>query len=176
MALETLKNLPPPAAKFLRLCSATSGRSLTNFKSYSHSNTYSKNQRKTPHNPIFLPFLFLLSNPFQKVPLDLPILSSPPFSCPALGVLSMSSPAGLRLFRISPRSSAARFPIRKPAQRRFQSTEVPPSSAGSTQNPFQRLWNSPVGLKTVHFWFVLYCFVGGDFFSEGVMQRECSMI
>lgn len=91
----------------------------------------------------------------------------------------MSSPAGLRFFRISQRSPAARFPIRKPAQRRFQSTEVPPSSTESTQSPFQRLWNSPVGLKTVHFWFVVLFFFGGGegfFFSEGVMQRECSMI
>lgn len=75
----------------------------------------------------------------------------------------MSSPLGLRLFRTSQRA-AARFPIRsKPAgQRRFQSTEVPPHSAQqSTQSTFQRLWNSPVGVKTVHFWcvfdFLLSC-------------------
>ena len=71
----------------------------------------------------------------------------------------MSSPLGLRFFRISQRASttAARIPIRKPLQRRFQSTEVPPPSSASArhpQNAFQRLWNSPVGAKTVHFWLV----------------------
>lgn len=32
---------------------------------------------------------------------------------------------------------------------RFQSSEA---GAAEQQSTFQRLWNSPVGVKTVHFW------------------------
>lgn len=47
-------------------------------------------------------------------------------------------------------SRTARFQFRRSVNRRFQSTEAP--LAEQTQSPFRRLWNSPVGLKTVHFW------------------------
>ncbi|KAH8695232.1 UPF0041 domain protein [Talaromyces proteolyticus] len=33
---------------------------------------------------------------------------------------------------------------------RFQSSEA--TAAGAEQTTFQKLWNSPVGVKTVHFW------------------------
>lgn len=36
---------------------------------------------------------------------------------------------------------------------RFQSSEAGAAAAESQQqSTFQRLWNSPVGVKTVHFW------------------------
>lgn len=47
-------------------------------------------------------------------------------------------------------SRTARFQFRRPINRRFQSTGAPiPQPAESM---FSRLWNSPVGMKTVHFW------------------------
>jgi hypothetical protein len=42
------------------------------------------------------------------------------------------------------------------AGRRFQSTDAPTAEAAS-KSWFSRMWNSPVGLKTVHFWYDLYC-------------------
>ncbi|KAG2418937.1 hypothetical protein HFD88_002040 [Aspergillus terreus] len=64
----------------------------------------------------------------------------------------MSSRVGLRFFqnaRAAFRNASA--PFRRPGAqgRRFQSTEAP---AAEQQSTFQRLWNSPVGVKTVHFW------------------------
>ncbi|MCJ1425405.1 Mitochondrial pyruvate carrier 2 [Sticta canariensis] len=47
-------------------------------------------------------------------------------------------------------SRSARFQFRRPVNRRFQSTEAP--LAKPEQTLFVRLWNSPVGVKTVHFW------------------------
>jgi hypothetical protein len=41
---------------------------------------------------------------------------------------------------------------------RFSSTEASAAGAGESQNAFQRMWNSPVGFKTVHFWYVLLFF------------------
>ncbi|KAI4277996.1 MAG: hypothetical protein L6R35_006112 [Caloplaca aegaea] len=41
-------------------------------------------------------------------------------------------------------------PFRRPIGRKHQSTEVNPPPP--SQSTFQRLWNSPVGFKTVHFW------------------------
>ncbi|QGA12548.1 hypothetical protein EYB26_000192 [Talaromyces marneffei] len=35
---------------------------------------------------------------------------------------------------------------------RFSSTEASAAGAEQSQNAFQRMWNSPVGFKTVHFW------------------------
>lgn len=45
---------------------------------------------------------------------------------------------------------------RKPLGRRFQTVDA---TAAPSQNTIQRLWNSPVGVKTVHFW---YDSVGSD--------------
>ncbi|KAE8351580.1 UPF0041-domain-containing protein [Aspergillus coremiiformis] len=59
----------------------------------------------------------------------------------------MSSRVGLRFFqnsRAAFRNVQRRFGI----QRRFQSSTV----AAEHQSTFQRLWNSPIGVKTVHFW------------------------
>ncbi|KAI9697448.1 MAG: hypothetical protein M1836_004726 [Candelina mexicana] len=58
----------------------------------------------------------------------------------------MSARPALRLFQTS---RTARIPFRKPLGHRFQSTEATPTPS---QNIFQRLWHSPVGVKTVHFW------------------------
>lgn len=45
-------------------------------------------------------------------------------------------------------------PFRRPGAqgRRFQSSEA--GDAAQHQNPFQRLWSSPIGIRTVHFWYV----------------------
>jgi len=40
--------------------------------------------------------------------------------------------------------------------RRWQSTAAPTENA--QQSWFKRMWDSPIGLKTVHFWFVLLSF------------------
>jgi hypothetical protein len=50
------------------------------------------------------------------------------------------------------RQASARFGRQTLRNRRYQSTE---SDASSTvkQSFFQRSWNSPIGLKTVHFWY-----------------------
>ncbi|KAI9716775.1 MAG: hypothetical protein M1812_005115 [Candelaria pacifica] len=58
----------------------------------------------------------------------------------------MSTRPALRLFQAS---RSARIPFSKPLGRRFQSIEATPAPS---QNIFQRLWHSPVGIKTVHFW------------------------
>jgi len=53
--------------------------------------------------------------------------------------------------------------LRRPATRRFQSTASDAaagtgstsggaSGAGAKESWFKRMWNSPIGLKTVHFW------------------------
>ncbi|KAI4091592.1 MAG: hypothetical protein LQ344_004012 [Seirophora lacunosa] len=48
------------------------------------------------------------------------------------------------------RHFARASPFWRSLGRRHQSTEITPPAAN--QSAFQRLWNSPVGLKTVHFW------------------------
>ncbi|PYH91893.1 UPF0041-domain-containing protein [Aspergillus ellipticus CBS 707.79] len=64
-----------------------------------------------------------------------------------------SSRIGLRFFQ----NSRAAFrnttgPFRRPGGQgfRFQSSDA--AAAAEQQSTFQRLWNSPVGVKTVHFW------------------------
>ena len=61
----------------------------------------------------------------------------------------MSSRAGLRLFPHFARTARA-APFRKPPGGRLQSTDA---TAAPTQGTFRRIWNSPVGVKTVHFWY-----------------------
>ncbi|KAL3485100.1 hypothetical protein BJX62DRAFT_243283 [Aspergillus germanicus] len=60
-----------------------------------------------------------------------------------------TSRVGLRFFQNS--RAAFRSAFRRPGGygRRFQSSDAP---AAEQQSTFQRMWNSPVGLKTVHFW------------------------
>ncbi|OJJ43021.1 hypothetical protein ASPZODRAFT_136556 [Penicilliopsis zonata CBS 506.65] len=61
-----------------------------------------------------------------------------------------SSRVGLRFFqnsRAAFRNASAPFRRQGAQSRRWQSAE-----AGEQQTIFQRLWNSPVGVKTVHFW------------------------
>ncbi|KAL8669145.1 MAG: hypothetical protein Q9168_006258 [Polycauliona sp. 1 TL-2023] len=55
-------------------------------------------------------------------------------------------------FRLSQfsRQFARASPFRKPYGRRYQSTEANPIAP--PQSTVRRLWNSPVGVKTVHFW------------------------
>ncbi|RYP26753.1 hypothetical protein DL768_011588 [Monosporascus sp. mg162] len=68
-------------------------------------------------------------------------------------------PATTTMFRAArpafqQRSPAAfsRTVIRNTAGRRFQSTSSSSAGAGERQSWFKRMWESPVGLKTVHFW------------------------
>ncbi|KAL8664778.1 MAG: hypothetical protein Q9202_002781 [Teloschistes flavicans] len=64
----------------------------------------------------------------------------------------MSSRAGIRLSQFS-RHFARASPFRRAPARRYQTTEaVPASPAAPAQGTVSRLWNSPVGAKTVHFW------------------------
>ncbi|PGH10550.1 hypothetical protein AJ80_07496 [Polytolypa hystricis UAMH7299] len=68
----------------------------------------------------------------------------------------MTSRVGLRFLQNS-RAAFQRFtsPFRTPGGRnlRYQSTEAGSSSSTAQPQSFlQRSWNSPIGLKTVHFW------------------------
>ncbi|KAE8372313.1 UPF0041 domain protein [Aspergillus bertholletiae] len=58
----------------------------------------------------------------------------------------MSSRVGLRFFQNS-RAAFRNAQRRFGAGHRFQS-----SDATAGQSTFQRMWNSPIGVKTVHFW------------------------
>ncbi|KAI4163561.1 MAG: hypothetical protein LQ342_002833 [Letrouitia transgressa] len=55
---------------------------------------------------------------------------------------------GSRFSQFSRRS--IRTPFRKPVGRRYQSTDA--AAAAPAQSFVSRIWNSPVGVKTVHFW------------------------
>ncbi|KAF7587893.1 hypothetical protein BBP40_006599 [Aspergillus hancockii] len=59
-----------------------------------------------------------------------------------------SSRVGLRFFQNS-RAAFRNAQLRFGAGRRFQSSGA---AAAEQQSVFQRLWDSPVGVKTVHFW------------------------
>lgn len=64
----------------------------------------------------------------------------------------MSSRVGFRFLnnsRFAFRNGASPFRRQGAQGRRFQSSDAGPAEQQST---FQRLWNSPVGVKTVHFW------------------------
>ncbi|KAL8953029.1 MAG: hypothetical protein Q9222_001079 [Ikaeria aurantiellina] len=61
----------------------------------------------------------------------------------------MSARVGLRLNQCT-RQFARTSPFRRPNARRYQTTEAAPTAP--TQSTLQRVWNSPVGVKTVHFW------------------------
>ena len=63
----------------------------------------------------------------------------------------MSSKIGLRLFqnsRAAFQNATARLRAQALRARRFQSTDA----AAAQQSFLQRSWNSPIGIKTVHFW------------------------
>ncbi|KAL1990940.1 hypothetical protein VTN49DRAFT_5444 [Thermomyces lanuginosus] len=67
----------------------------------------------------------------------------------------MSHRVGLRYlqnFRTAFRHSPATFRQNAIRGARFQTTDASAASAEKPQNVFVKLWNSPVGLKTVHFW------------------------
>ncbi|KAL8784110.1 MAG: hypothetical protein Q9213_004169 [Squamulea squamosa] len=55
----------------------------------------------------------------------------------------------LRLSQSS-RQFARASPFRRTIGRRYQTTEASPTA--QPQSTVQRLWNSPIGVKTVHFW------------------------
>lgn len=64
----------------------------------------------------------------------------------------MSSRLGFRFFnnaRSAFRNTSGQF--RRPGAQgfRFQSSEA---GSAEQQSTFQRMWNSPIGVKTVHFW------------------------
>ncbi|PYH28663.1 mitochondrial pyruvate carrier family protein [Aspergillus neoniger CBS 115656] len=63
-----------------------------------------------------------------------------------------SSRVGLRFFQNTRAAFRNAYgPFRRPGAQgfRFQSSDA---AAAEQQSTFQRLWNSPVGVKTVHFW------------------------
>ncbi|KAL8773496.1 MAG: hypothetical protein Q9209_001600 [Squamulea sp. 1 TL-2023] len=60
-----------------------------------------------------------------------------------------TSRTALRLSQSSKQFARA-FPFRRPIGRRYQTTEASPTA--KPQSTAQRLWNSPIGVKTVHFW------------------------
>ncbi|KAF2207434.1 hypothetical protein CERZMDRAFT_50994 [Cercospora zeae-maydis SCOH1-5] len=65
----------------------------------------------------------------------------------------MSARFGLRAVQNSFRQPALRQQVNTFAQRRAQSTATNAAEATKTeQSGFAKLWNSPVGPKTVHFW------------------------
>ncbi|EMR72488.1 putative upf0041 domain protein [Eutypa lata UCREL1] len=71
-------------------------------------------------------------------------------------------PATTTMFRAARPVMFQRFPAagarlagRRTAGRRFQSTSSSAEHPAAPQQPqswFKRMWNSPIGLKTVHFW------------------------
>ncbi|BDD61665.1 hypothetical protein MPDQ_001448 [Monascus purpureus] len=61
-----------------------------------------------------------------------------------------SSRIGLRFFQNSRAAFRNAFRQSGAQARRFQSTDA--GATAEQQSTFQRLWNSPVGIKTVHFW------------------------
>lgn len=74
----------------------------------------------------------------------------------------MSHRVGLRYlqnFRTAFRHSPATFRQNAIRGARFQTTDASAASAEKPQNVFVKLWNSPVGLKTVHFWYLHSCMV-----------------
>lgn len=55
------------------------------------------------------------------------------------------------IFRSSQFFTSQRTAFRQNASKRFQSTAAPEGAA--QESFFKRMWNSPVGFKTVHFWY-----------------------
>lgn len=66
----------------------------------------------------------------------------------------MSSRLGLRLLQARA-YQPLRMSFRQPLQRRLQSTVAETKIEPPSQSAVQKLWNSPVGPKTVHFWYVI---------------------
>lgn len=114
----------------------------------------------------------------RNPPLCHPLLTSlPPFLPSALPhnkPLFLRSIMSVRLLQFSRQSATTArplppFPFRRPFNagrgRRFQSTIAEDSTAAAQQSFLRRIWNSPVGAKTVHFWlapsfFSYYCWPG----------------
>ena len=68
---------------------------------------------------------------------------------------AMASRPGLRFSSYFARASRTTF--KRPLGRRYQTTDA---AAAPGENAFARIWNSPVGLKTVHFWCgIVFCSV-----------------
>ncbi|KAI9817467.1 MAG: hypothetical protein M1827_001077 [Pycnora praestabilis] len=64
----------------------------------------------------------------------------------------MSARSTLRLFQATSRRFGASS-LKQPLGRRFAATDATAAAPGApTQGTFARLWNSPIGVKTVHFW------------------------
>lgn len=89
-------------------------------------------------------FLHLPSSPLS------PRLNSPisfgPHCLLSFPTIAMSSRPSYRLFQ------ASRNLFRQPLLRRRIQTAAP-SETQANQSGFAKLWNSPVGPKTVHFWY-----------------------
>ena len=66
-----------------------------------------------------------------------------------------SSRIGLRFLQSS---RFTRAYIKKPIGRRYQTADAT-AAAPTNQGAFARMWNSPIGVKTVHFWYVYILYV-----------------
>lgn len=88
--------------------------------------------------------LHLPSSP-PSSPLNSPISFGPHYLL-SFPTVAMSSRPSYRLFQ------ASRNLFRQPLLRRRIQTAAP-SEAQANQSGFAKLWNSPVGPKTVHFWY-----------------------
>lgn len=86
-----------------------------------------------------------ISNVFPSA--EYQILLFYPCALSVSNAVNMSSRAGLRLHQFSKFTRAS---LRKPIGQRSQTTDA---AAAPSQSNFQRLWNSPIGVKTVHFWY-----------------------
>ncbi|KAJ5670599.1 uncharacterized protein N7477_005962 [Penicillium maclennaniae] len=65
----------------------------------------------------------------------------------------MSSRVGFRFLnstRFAFRNASA--PFRRPGAQGFRFSSTEAGADAAKQSTFQRMWNSPVGVKTVHFW------------------------
>ncbi|KAJ5298280.1 Serine hydrolase FSH [Penicillium atrosanguineum] len=66
----------------------------------------------------------------------------------------MSSRVGFRFLnstRFAFRNASA--PFRRPGAQGFRFSSTEAGADATKQSTFQRMWNSPVGVKTVHFWY-----------------------
>ena len=111
--------------------------------------------QKVPANPRNPPLCHPTSH-FSSPP-------SLPSALPHNKPLFLRTIMSVRLLQFSRQSATTArplppFPFRRPFNagrgRRFQSTIAEDSTAAAQQSFLRRIWNSPVGAKTVHFWLV----------------------
>lgn len=114
---------------------------INGYRAFFHLFTFPRTENPSPSSPLRQRLSLLLTSPQHRISAHNQSTTMP------------TSRIGLRFFQ----NSRAAFrnatgPFRRPGFR-FQSSEAGAAAAESQpQSVFQRLWNSPVGVKTVHFW------------------------